>query len=435
MRGVNPAAPSPAIERVTALLSATFGRALSEHERAEWFALPPLVEPSQIIDRVDGPWPAEPESVQELSPFFVRAIVRGPDEARYACRVAVASEPPHRIRYVSRWRAPEDVTTRLATDDDDDQLAALERRTPIIDDDVRRSYDRRGGWFDQLRLMENTTVVVAEIGDRIVGVHVDSIHDVNINGPRRLLYRLRTRVDPEYQGRHIWPALNGAAVDARLPHEHTGWGFDSEEMFVALGNERLRSVIASQVSSVREWATPIERLVITCADAEPGGPIDEVTPTDLQNVTTLLCGSRSEEVGWPYRAATDVQHRFERAPSVYGWANVLRLGDAILGIWNERLGITVEAERDRRFMSCAVALDYGCAPSRTADLVELISSACVRLLSEDVTHLILFTSPGAYLRDVLAPLAGRVERFGRRTRVPEPSDCSGRGVYVDPIYF
>jgi hypothetical protein len=32
-------------------------------------------------------------------------------------------------------------------------------------------------------------------------------------------------------------------------------------------------------------------------------------------------------------------------------------------------------------------------------------------------------------------LATRVERFGRFTRVPEPTDAARRGVYVDPIYF
>lgn len=427
-------ARSVAVERMSALLAATSGRALSERERDEWFALPVLVEAGPGIDRVDGPWQGVVEAVDELTPFYVRAALRAPDGGRFALRVGVEPEPPHRIRYASRWHYPGDVVTREATEGDGEAIAELERRTPVVDGNVRRRYDRRGGWFDQLRLMDDTTVVVAEIDGRIIGAHVDAIHEVPIGVPRRLLYRLRTRVDPAYQGRHVFPALNGAAVDARVPFERVGWGFDSEEMFVALGNERIRNLTAER-SNVVEWGTPIERLLIDCAQAARSGPIEDVSVADLDEVTDLFRASRGDEVGYPYRTADDVRLRFERAPSVYGWTNVLKSGQAILGIWNEQLRISTEVGEDRQHMACALALDYGCATGHTADLAELVRSACTQLQHKSVTHLIMYTSPGAYLRETLMPLATRIERFGRRIRVPEPPDCPRRGVYVDPIYF
>jgi hypothetical protein len=423
----------PAVERMNALLAVTSVRALSERERADWFAPPPLVEPGPIIDRVDGPWPGELEGYDELGPFYVRAVMRAADGGRFALRVGVEWEPPHRIVYASRFHYPEGVVTRAATDDDEEAIAELERRTPVVDGDVRRRYDRRGGWFDQVHLMDETIVVVAEIDGEIVGVNVDAVHEVLIDVPRRLLYRLRTRVDPAYQGRHVFPALNGAAIDHRLPFARNGWGFDSEEMFMALGNQRVRTL--ARPGSVVEWTTPIERLIIECSQAQRSAPVREVTDAEIDQLTAMLRDSRGNEVGCPYQTRADVRQRFDRAPSVYGWANLLSNGDALIGIWKEGLGITVEHAGNREYMSCAVALDYGCLPGHGAQLADLVASTCARLRDEGITHLVMYTSPGAQLRDALTPLAIRIEEFGRRTRVAEPHDTARRGVYVDPIYF
>jgi hypothetical protein len=424
------AAGSAAVERMHALVAVTAARALSADERAKWFAPPPLVEAASIIDRVDGPWPGELEGLDELGPFFVRGVMRAADGGRFALRVGVEWEPPHRIVYASRFHYPEGVTARAAVDGDGDALVELERRTPVVDGGVRRSYDRRGGWFDQIHLMDEATVVVALIDDRIVGVHVDAIHTVPLDVPRRLAYRLRTRVDPAYQGNHVWPALNGAAVDVRLPFERLGWGFDSEEMYMAVGNERIR-----ELATMVEWGTSVERLIIDCMHAQRAGPVQTVTEAQVDDVTEMLRGVRASEVGYPYQTPVDVRQRFARASSVYGWPNLWRHGNAIVGIWNEGLGITIEHDDNREDMSCAIALDYGCLPGHTDDLVALVHFACARLHDNGITHLIMYTSSGAQLRDVLAPLATRIEQFGRRIRVAEPPDTARRGIYVDPIYF
>jgi hypothetical protein len=193
--------------------------------------------------------------------------------------------------------------------------------------------------------------------------------------------------------------------------------------------------MATGRSNMVEWETPIERLIIDCAQTGRAGSVQDASVADLDEVTELLRASRGDEVGCPYRTAEDVRRRFDRAPSVYGWTNVLKGGEAIIGVWNEQLRISTEIGEDHQQMTCAFALDYGCAPTHTADLAALIRSTCTRLQHEGVTHLVIYTAPGAHLQDTLVPLAARIERFGRRIRVPEPHDCPDRGVYVDPIYF
>ena len=82
VRTTQPDASSPAVERMSALVATTSMRALSDRERTEWFALPEVVEPGPVIDRVDGPWRADVESYDELTPYFVRTMTgRGKADA------------------------------------------------------------------------------------------------------------------------------------------------------------------------------------------------------------------------------------------------------------------------------------------------------------------------------------------------------------------
>jgi hypothetical protein len=426
----------PLRERVEWFLSVARERPFTADERDERFVLPELMDAS-TIDRAGGPWGEfREEAYEELSPTYARVLVRGSDGERWALRAAVESNPPHRFRYVSRWNAPEGVVTRLATDADAGAIADLERRTPIVDGDTRRTYDRSGDWFAQLRLMEEPSVVVAEVDGRIVGVMADGINTAPIDGrTRRLLYRLRLRVDPAVRGKKLWPALNGAAVDRRLPRSETGWGFDSEDMFVAAGNERMLNLTqpGGQPVASHLWRTPVERVLVDCS-AVAGPPAGrEATAADAEQTAAILGAGRGQEVACPTGTAA-LARRLDRSP-VYGWRDLVLDDDAVLGVWDEQSTIAIESPTGRAVERCALGLDYGALPGREERLRALVAAACARLAAKGTTHLVLFTSPGAPLRDAVLGLAARTERFRRFSRVPEPADAGRRGVYVDPIYF
>jgi hypothetical protein len=428
------ASESPVARQTKWLLEVTGARAFTDRERIERFRLPQLVN-DWVIDRVDGPWLATVEEFEELTPYYARALIRGPDNDRHALRVGVEEEPPWPIRYASRWHAPEAVSARLARETDEGALADLERRTPVVDGGVQRLYDRTGRWFDQLGLMQEVLPVVAEIDGRIVGAMVDAIHGVSIDDwSGRMLYRMRLRVEPASQGRRVFPVLNGASVDFRLSRCNSGWGFDSEEAFIATDNRRVREILPPSSSAI-DWATTIERVVIDCRSASCVGDLESIAATDAELLFELLGASRRREIGYPYATVEQIVDRFERAPDIYGWHDVWTNGEATVGIWNEGVTLTTSRSDERSVERTALALDYGCRAGREDALASLIRTACRELMDRGVTHLAIFTSVGAQLRSAIVPLASRIERFQRRLRIPEPRDAPQRGVYVDPVYF
>jgi hypothetical protein len=280
--------------------------------------------------------------------------------------------------------------------------------------------------------------VVAEVNGQIAGVMADAINTAPIEGRmRRLLYRLRLRVDPAVRGKKLFPALNGAAIDQRMPSAETGWGFDSEDMFIAAGNERMLG--SKQPGATRPlesflWQAPVERVLVDCKAVAGRDAGRVATADDAEQIAAILAAGRGREVAFPTMDTTALVKRMGRSPA-YGWGDLLLNDDAVVGVWDEGLTISIEGPAGREVERCALALDYGARPGREDCLRALIAAACARVAANGTTHLVLFTSPGAALRDAVLGFAARVERFRRFSRVPEPLDAAGRGVYVDPIYF
>lgn len=416
------------------LLETTSERSLATEDIATEFALPDLVDPSSVLDRITGPWPVESVGTyEELSPTFGRLYVTGIDGHRRALRVGIDAASPHRIRYASRFHAPVDVRVREATEADAAALSGLERRTPVIDAGSQRRYDR-ADWFGQLRLMDEVVAVVAEIDGGIVGVHADAIRTTRLGGhDYRMMYRFRTRVDPAVQGRHVFPALNGGAVDRRFADVSVGWGFDSEEAHVATGNDRVRAMSAS--STLRDWPTPIERLIIDCSQA--AGPFvgRPAKPADASKIAAILSRGRGDEVGYPETTTDTITTRLTRAPSTYGWSDLLIGDEAVIGIWDERTSIKTVTDGVEHNEAHAIAVDYACTVGHEQELVALVRAVCAQLAERGVTHLMFHTSSPARHRTGLFPLASRVELFSRRCRVAEPPLAPTNGIYVDPIHF
>ena len=83
----------------------------------------------------------------------------------------------------------------------------------------------------------------------------------------------------------------------------------------------------------------------------------------------------------------------------------------------------------------ALVLDTGFEPGAEAELAALVRAWCGALQALGITHLTIFTSPGAPGRDALHALAARVEPYHFNIGLPEPADVATRGLYVDQLYF
>lgn len=426
---------SPLRSRVAWVLSTAQTRAFTVDEIKEVFSYPPLM-PLPRVEYLQGPWSLSMiEAYDELSDTFARITLRFADGHRETLRICVSPTPPHRIRYISRYLAPEGVTVREATEADGPMIADLERRTPVVDDGVARSYGR-ADWFAQLRLMGGAKVVVAEIDGRIVAVHVASLRTAHYDGrPLVMFYMCRTRIDPMLQGRGVFQAVNGGLVDTFMPFVTEGWGFDSEENYIAAKNERVREMTRSQKVDL-DWSTAVLRLSLdTAAMAAADGPGRPAGSQDLNRIADLLNATHGRSAGFGRLDPGAVSQRFLRAPQSYGLPNVLVGERAIVGAWDEQTVVTYASADQVREERSATVLDYGCEPDATDELIALLRQHCARLADAGITRLSLYTSEASPLSTELQSIAKTTETFLYRSRLPEPGAARAEGIYVDPIYF
>lgn len=69
------------------------------------------------------------------------------------------------------------------------------------------------------------------------------------------------------------------------------------------------------------------------------------------------------------------------------------------------------------------------------ELIDLIAATCYELAIEGITELSLFTTPGDRVQPALLALAKEIEPYRLIMPVPEPSDLSAHGIYVDQVYL
>lgn len=107
------------------------------------------------------------------------------------------------------------LTIRRATRADAGALARLERDSALVREDGTRVALVRGtGLFDQLELMGDARLFVAEEGGTIVACDGASVHDVCVGGViRRLVYRHHVRVLPDYRRRGLNAKFSAAILE------------------------------------------------------------------------------------------------------------------------------------------------------------------------------------------------------------------------------
>lgn len=347
------------------------------------------------------------------------------DGDRVDLGVTVASEEPHLIRFVMPVQWPPGVVVREATEADARVLRNIELKCPIAMGDIQVVYDRGDDYFAAERLMGGVVTNVVELNGLPVGLTSWVLHPLRINGVTTIAsFKHRMRLLPEARGRGLREVLDFGGFEAH------SWRREVFYTYTATGNATVRHTYTPS-----QWNIEPERLVIDTARAAGTVTGRRGTSADGNRIVALLNAAHErEELYLPYTPAT-LAARLEREPASYSWQQ-FRLGErATLGVW--RAGLRVirteggEVQTDDR----ALVLDYGYDPGAEKELLSLIRSECAELSAAGTTELAIFVSPVSPVREVLVPLAKRVEPYVLFLYIPPPPDLDRRGVYVDQLFF
>jgi ribosomal protein S18 acetylase RimI-like enzyme len=324
------------------------------------------------------------------------------------------------------------VSIRKAGEEDGPILAEIERQTPIVFHGGSLFIDRGDDYFAAARLMEDFTVLLAEVNGEPAGAFCGALHPALVAGiPRQMLYIHHSRILPDYQRLGIGRKLAAAMTDC-----YRDRGVDSQYWYISKTNARSQAFAAR---AENRWS--ISPLMLALDPTEFAGKScgRPAKPADAAEVVAILnTAHEGEEMFVPYTPES-FSARLSRAPWQYGWDRVWTTGSAVVGVWPEGESITVrlvDTEGQRVDARGAAVLDYGCLPGAEADLLALIAAWSTALSDTGITELSIFTSPGARLANLL--LGREVDRspFDFWTpSLPEPPGAPARGLYVDHIYF
>ena len=400
----------------------------------------------------DPQWSLEREhedflrSAEQLGAFEVRAVeptgddqhsarLVGHDGKQWAVTCWASPAPPHKITGVRIVPAPPDGTViRDAVEEDGPALAELERRSPLRLGEggaVKVTFDRGDDYFRSARLMGDVTVYAAEVDGALAGVYWGAQQPVRVGGvDYRIFLEMHVRIDPEAPRGGVFWAL---CVYGRDTYARTS---DSIAFWVSPENLAVRKFVAD----VPAWSIRGLRALIPCDAAAAAGDGDGdgrwATRDDAAAVAEVLNASHGRsELYVPYTDAS-LAERLARDPAQYGWGNVRMLGDAVVAVGGDRLGVTRDVDGTRVESRRAHVLDHGFRPGGEDDYRRLLRWWAGSLAAEGVTHLAVFTSQGSPTHDVVIDLAGGVEEYDLWTfAIAEPDGTPERGLYVDPVYF
>jgi len=324
------------------------------------------------------------------------------------------------------------VVIREATEADGPILADLERRAPLmVESGGSFTIDRGTDYFAAARLMEEVTVLLAEVDGVPAGVYCGARHQVRLAGvDRSVLYIHHARILPEYQRHGL-----GRAFGARLQGKYRD-RVDTSYWYIAPGNAPSQAYARG---AANKWSFgPLWATLDTFAVAGPpaGRP---ATPADAERIAAVLNAyHEGEEMFLPYTAQS-LSDRLSRDPAQYGWDNLWLTDDAVVGVWPEGRSIATrftDAEGNATESRGAAVLDYGFAAGGEEQLEALIRAWCRGLGRSGMSELTVFTSPAARGERLICQLAREVWPFDFWTpSIPEPGGANTRGIYVDHVYF
>jgi GNAT superfamily N-acetyltransferase len=371
-------------------------------------------------------------NVERDDDFEVVVVVETDKNTRYRLTIGVELEEPHRMIAMDWQRLYDfEVVVRAATDDDGSALAEIERRAPLEFGGSRVTFDRGADYLAAARLMEDATVVMAEVDGVPAGVEWAALHRTRIGGrDYRLVNFIHLRVAAEHQRKGIWSALVRKLNEAYPPQVAA----DGDYGCAARDNTSVQTAFASRP----RWRVgPIRALIR--ARPRHASPVGRTaTPNDAERIVELLNSSHGhEEMFLPY-TRDSLCARLERAPDLYSWQRVRLTDHAVVGVWPSGPQIRIVRETDGHAVESrhGLVLDYGYAPGAEQEFEQLLQFWGDWLAAHDHTHLSIFTSEPSPSYPIIAQRAEKLEPFDLWTSpVSEPDAALAHGVYADQVYF
>jgi hypothetical protein len=343
------------------------------------------------------------------------------------CRVEDAT--PHGI--TDLWleaSLPDGTCVRRFRDEDLDPLRAIVGQVPIPLGDRRVYVDPGSSLANRLALMGGRQeILVVEVDGVPVGMEGLDYYPVRLDGRDLVLaYAHHLRILKGHRG------MTTAALYGEL-YRAGGQAADVVYGWAHQDNERIWSAWPAH------WSVRPFRAVLRCEELA-GPPVGRAASVDdVRLVCDLINHAHHREALFSEYTPSVLDERFSRAPDAYDWSSLRLTEDAVLGVWEAGERRTTERGGVTESTSRALALDWGLrGMSGEGSFEDLIRSVCGDLARRGVDELSVFAcdpGPGsALLRDLAHAIEPYVLCWGS-TRINEPDDLSGRGVYVDQTRF
>lgn len=367
------------------------------------------------------------EAVEAFACSAHEAVLRLRDDKGRPWRIRAIHHPPEpeRLRWaVLTQEAGPGVNIRRATSADGRALADLERRVPVVDGEVRRSYDRGDDYLVATDTPYEELVLVAEVDGELRGMGSSVAHPARAAG--RLLalkYMRHLRIDPAVQKRGVFSALNGANAEASIAH------FDAPWSLTAVNNATVNRLGFEHVAH----GSALQLRIETRANAGPDA-LRTALPADAAALAALLeraTGALELSRSW---TADDVAQRMTGAGRRYAWERVAFTDSALLGVERGGVRVITESAAGREERREVLACDVAALPGHEAELVPLVRAWCARLADEGIDDL-LVTLAHRPLVEALAPLASRTIAFHLNHQFRVAPDAATRGYFLDGMLF
>ena len=324
-----------------------------------------------------------------------------------------------------------EVHVREAKPADAAALADIELRSPIVMGDTTLTFDRRRDYFAASRLMEDVTIVLAEVDGRVASVEWAARHPARIGGvDYRMAIFIHLRVLPEHQGKGLWGRMVEKLSETYPRTERVDCGY-------AYG-ARTNTAIQHGFRDVAKWTRGPIRVRLPAGEQSGSRYGRPARPEDAALIVEILNASHErDEMYVPYTVDT-LRARLERAPDLYSWEHFWIGDGAVVGVWPSGKCVRVVTERggQRAETTPGLVLDYGLLEGADEDLARLLRAWCGWLAVRDHTHLSIFTSEASRGFHVIESLDGQLEPFDLWTPgIEEPEGADRRGLYVDQVYF